>query len=161
MTKKQQAKGRFMVIMGAIIILMVVNAIFGLAWPSLLVQAGPTLPPREPSPVAPPDSDDDDDDDSPIGAHIELQVQPARSGLWSTIEWQDSAGGWHKVEGWDRALDASGSEFWWVEAKDFDTGPFHWLVTEGSGGALLGASQPFNLPEQANTTTRVVVSLEP
>ncbi len=150
-----------MVIMGAIIILTLVNAVFGLAWPTLLTQAGPTLPPREqPIPVAPPDSDDDDDD-SPSGAYIKLQVQPARSGLWSTVEWQDNAGGWHKVEGWDRALDAGGSEHWWVEAKDFDTGPFYWIVTEGAGGALLGASQPFNLPDQANTATLVVISLEP
>jgi hypothetical protein len=76
------------------------------------------------------------------------------------VQWQDSAGGWHDVEGWRGPL-AEGNRRWWVAAKDFGSGPFRWAIIEESGGRLLGASQPFNLPTQANETLQVTVSLTP
>jgi hypothetical protein len=47
-----------------------------------------------------------------------------------------------------------------VAAKDFNTGPFRWLVTQGPGGPEVGASQPFNLPGGANQVVRVEVKVK-
>ena len=105
------------------------------------------------------DNDDDDDDHRPIGAYIALQVQPASSELWTVVQWQDSAGGWHDVEGWRGTLDSSGYRRWWVAAKDFNTGPFWWVVKRGANGPVVGTSDPFTLPGQANSTLQVSVSL--
>ncbi len=148
---------RLTILMGAFLGLTVISLLFGLVWPPLS-QAGPTLPPRDP-PTATPPPKKSSGKDKPIGAYIELQVQPGRAGLWSVVQWQNSAGGWHEVEGWRGTLEAGGNIRWWVAAKDFGTGPFRWIITEGSGGRLLGASQTFNLPNQANETLPVTVLL--
>src|SRR5687767_12315425 len=99
MEKKQLSKARLVVILETILFLTLVSTLFELAWPPLLTQAGPTLPPREPTPSGP-DKDKDNDKDAPIGAYIELQVQPAQAGLWTVVQWQDSAGVWRNAEGW-------------------------------------------------------------
>jgi hypothetical protein len=143
----------------------IVGLICALAWLgwSPLAQAGPELPPRgTPTPIPPPGGSDEKDNkrEKPPGAYIELQTQPSRAGLWAVVQWQDNAGGWRDVEGWRGALDTSGYQRWWVAAKDFDTGPFRWLVTAEPGGRVLGGSAPFNLPRTANETTRVQVKLE-
>jgi hypothetical protein len=93
-------------------------------------------------------------------AYIELQVQPALSGAWSVVQWQDSAGNWHDVEGWRSSLPESGIQRWVVEAKDFNTGPFQWVVRQGQLGSTAGMSNPFNLPAGANETVRVAVTLQ-
>jgi hypothetical protein len=157
--KKQNSQARWMVLTGTIIGLAVISLLFGLAWPPL-IQAGPTLPPRDPATTTPAPKDKDKDDNKPVGAYIELQIQTTQAGLWLAVQWQDSAGGWHDVAGWRGPL-AEGNRQWWVAAKDFGTGPFRWIVTEGSGGRLVGGSQTFNLPNQANETLRVTVSLTP
>ena len=167
MTKKQQTKGRLAVIIGTMLNLMIINSLFGLAWPVMQVQAGPTLPSRElPPPVPPSEKDDDDGDDTPIGAHIELlpvqgalAVQGTPAGAWSVIQWQDRAGEWHNVEGWQGVLDQNGGQRWWVAEKDFGKKSFRWLVTQGLGGPVLGASTPFNLPAGANETVQVAVTV--
>ena len=132
----------------------------------LLVQAGPDLPPRDPPPTNNPppggDSQNDDDDDgrsAPLGAYIELQTQPLPVGAWSTVQWQDSVGGWQNVEGWHGALGSSGYQLWWVEAKDFGKGPFRWIVIQGNGGPIIGTSDAFNLPAGAGERVKVIVSL--
>lgn len=124
-------------------------------WP-VWVQAGPSLPPRDP-PGPQEDRDDDDDDGraEPVGAYIELQTQIAPAGAWSVVQWQDSAGGWHDVEGWRGPL--ADNRRWWVAAKDFKTGPFRWAVTQGQAGSPLGVSAPFNLPSGANEVVQVVL----
>jgi hypothetical protein len=120
-------------------------------------QAGPGLPPREtPTPAR---SGDDDDDDagsaSPVGAYISLQAGGVPAGAWSVVQWQDSAGNWHEVEGWRGS--AANSSRWWVHPKDFGTGPFRWLVTTEPGGTVLKVSEPLSLPSGANETTLVTV----
>jgi hypothetical protein len=133
----------------ATLIAVIVGSILLLALPAL-VQAGPDLPPRNPpgKPQA-----DDDDGDKPVGAYIILE---APAGAWAGVQWQDSAGGWHEVEGWQGRL-SSGRQQWWVAAKDFGTGSFRWMVTAGPGGAMVGVSSPFNLPTAANETVTVNV----
>ena len=129
-----------------------------LAWPSSLTHAGPGLPPREtPTPTRP--SGDDDDDGKPAGAHIVLQVQSAPVGVWTIVQWQDSAGGWHDIKGWQGMLDEGGQKVWWVAAKDFGTGPFRWLVYQSQGGKLLAQSELFYLPHSAGETVKIEVSL--
>lgn len=130
--------------------------------PPYPVQAGPDLPPRDPPPATPlppsPDKDKKDKDSknrAPLGAYIELQAQPVSPSDWSVVQWQDSAGGWHEVEGWRGPL--PDNTRWWVAAKDFGAGPFRWVIQQGPGGPLLGQSPPFSLPQTAGETVRVTV----
>lgn len=141
----------------SIIWVVLVAAILGtsiglLALPAL-VQAGPDLPPRNP-PSRPQDDDDDDGDRQPIGAYIILETP---GGAWAGVQWQDSAGDWHEVEGWQGHL-ASGRQQWWVAAKDFGKGSFRWVVKEGSNGAAISTSSPFNLPNAANQIVTVTAA---
>lgn len=91
---------------------------------------------------------------------IELHVQSAGAGLWTVVQWQDRNGDWHDVEAWQGALDVGGKIRWWVSAKDFNTGPFRWVVFDEAGKQPLAVSSSFNLPG-ASETVQVEVSLEP
>lgn len=124
-----------------------------LAWQSTPVQADSPLPPRElPAPAQP--RKDKPNKDEPVGAYIELIVPDAPGGAWAVVQWQDSAGGWQDVTGWQGPV---ASSRWWVHPKDFGSGPFRWLVSQGQGGVELGASQPFELPALANQTIQISV----
>jgi hypothetical protein len=131
-----------------------------LAWP-LPTQAGPNLPPRKPPPVAqPPDDDDDDKDDEPVGAHIVLHVPSAPAGVWTIVQWQDSAGGWHDIDGWQGTLDEGDQKMWWLAPYLFGKGPFRWLVYQSTRGEkLLAASESFYLPDAEGEKLWVEVSL--
>ena len=133
----------------------VIIGTLGLLTLPALVQAGPDLPPR--NPPGKPQADDDDDGDraAPIGAYIVLRSQ---AGSWAVVQWVDSAGAWHNVEGWQSSLGPGTGKRWWVDAKDFGKGPFRWVVTDGPGGAMVGASRSFNLPAAANQTVMVTVT---
>jgi hypothetical protein len=141
------------------IILVIVVAIT-LSWSSrpLLAQAGPDLPPRD-TPAPTPQPKKDRDSDQPVGAHLELQVQPSQPGLWAVVQWQDSAGNWHDVEGWQGRLNSSGWQQWWVAAKDFGTGPFRWVIKRELTSPPLAASSSFSLPDRANAVRQIEVSL--
>jgi hypothetical protein len=146
MNKQPSNKARLVII----VTLMVALAFIGnlVVWPVLSVQAGPTLPPRN---VPTPNNDDDDDGggSSPLLAFIELHAPTAAAGSWSVVQWQDSAGNWHDVEGW-RGLLEGGYQRWTVEAKDFNTGLFRWQVRQGGpDGPVLNISEPFDLPAGA------------
>jgi len=86
-----------------------------------------------------------------------LQAGSAHAGQWSEVQWQNSAGAWENADGWQGTLDEAGRCRWWVAAKDFGSGPFHWVITQGKGGPGLSASEPFHLPAGANETVRVVI----
>ena len=106
------------------LIIGVLIAGLGLIPTPALAESG--LPDRKP-----PTADDGGRDDSgPIGTYIELAA-PEQAGAWSVVQWQDSAGNWHDVEGWRGTLDSHGYIRWWVAAKDFGTGPFRWVITGG------------------------------
>jgi hypothetical protein len=91
-----------------------------------------------------------------VGAYIELVGSDVPAGAWGVVQWQDSAGGWHNVEGWQGLM--VNSSRWWVHPKDFGTGPFRWAVLNAPGGAVLKVSEPFQLPTGANETTLVTVN---
>lgn len=108
----------------------------------------------------------------PAEAWIELHCQlPAQSlslswpELWTAVQWQDSDGRWHDVEGWrgklDQVVNGVGKKVWWVAEKDLGTGPFRWVVRRGEGGELLAASAPFHLPGTGEERQRVGVVLTP
>ncbi len=127
-----------------------------LAWPLATQAEG--LPPRAtPTPVSAPQDDNGGGPENPLGAFIELQVTPARSGLWAVVQWQDSTGSWHDVDGWRGSLEPGGSQRWWVAAGDFGKGPFRWMVQPGGPDSSLSA--PFKLPSGAGETVRVSLTL--
>jgi hypothetical protein len=137
---------------------LVMISILLMAWPPLPTQAGPELPPRA-TPTRTPRADDDDRDEKPIGAYIEVRGQGVPDGVWAVVQWQDSAGGWHDVEGWQDTLNKG--QMWWVAQRDFGKGPFRWAIYQGQGGELLATSESFYLPGSANELVRVEVSLIP
>ena len=108
---------------GVVIGLLVIGV--GLTTVPALANGG--LPDRNPPP---PGDDGGRNDSGPLGTHIEL-VAPEHAGAWSVVQWQDSAGNWHDVEGWRGTLDSQGYIRWWVDAKDFGTGPFRWVISGG------------------------------
>jgi len=128
-------------------------------WLTPVAEAGlPTRDTPTPTPVS--SKDKDKDDDGPIGAWLELQASGAPAGAWGTVQWQNEAGNWYNVDGWQGTLDESGSRRWWVAEKDFGSGPFRWVVTQGKGGPVLGTSQSFTLPAGANETVGVKFTLQ-
>ena len=162
---RHQNKTRFAIIVGTILALSLITVLFGLAHPLLRTQAQATLPPLDPPTATPGPSSGGSDGESakddkggPLIAHIELQASTAPVGAWSVVQWQDSSGNWHDVEGWRSALPGNGLQRWAVEAKDFNTGPFRWLVRQGQTGGTSGVSTTFNLPTGANETLRVLVN---
>jgi hypothetical protein len=141
------------------------------------VQAGGTdLPPRPPTATPatfPPDRPGTGAKAAvQAGAWIELHFQPpARSPslswpeLWTAVQWQDTGGRWHDVEGWRGTLDGVangvGIKVWWVAQSDLGTGPFRWIVRRGFGGDLLAGSESFHLPVTSGETTLVEVLITP
>jgi len=147
----------------------VVCILFAGVLPPVLAQAAPpvaSLPPRPapifpPRPTAPvPPSEGDEKDDEPIGATIELQVQSAPNGIWAVVQWQDSEGTWHDVEGWRSSLDQGDKKRWWVAGADFNKGPFRWVIYQDPGGDLLANSNAFYLPGSAGETMSIEVPLD-
>jgi hypothetical protein len=96
---------------------------------------------------------------SPDGSYIELHIYPPQPGLWAIVQWQDSAGGWHNVEGWEGTLDRGHRKVWWVAPDIFGKGPFRWVVYQSERSRLLAASGSFYLPHSADKKVRIEMSL--
>jgi len=96
---------------------------------------------------------------SPDGSYFELYVRPSQPGLWTIVQWQDSAGGWHDIEGWQGTLNEGHKKGWWVAPAIFGEGPFRWTVYQSKGGQLLATSDSFYLPASAGKKVRVGMSL--
>ncbi|MDX1521426.1 MAG: hypothetical protein R3264_07350, partial [Anaerolineae bacterium] len=77
------------------IIVVATLAVVLMMWPTL-ASAGPELPPRDPLDKVQDGGGGGGDGDS-VGAYIVLQTD---RGAWAVVQWQDSAGNWHDVEGW-------------------------------------------------------------
>ena len=120
--------------------------------PTLTVQAG--LPPRStPTPPAAAPSSN--------GAFIELHVSGGSMpiGLWTVVQWQDSAGNWRTVEGWQGTTYEDNHVLWWVSHADLGKGPFRWQVYRSPGGIWLGNSPSFTLPGYDGATVKIEVAL--
>jgi len=78
------------------------------------------------------------------------------------VQWQDSAGVWRDVQGWQGSFDAvsqgEGSKTWWVAQQDWGKGPFRWELCQQSTGAMLATSDPFYLPGGPNQRVQVHVA---
>jgi hypothetical protein len=128
---------------------------FMLSSSAVPTQAGfDSLPSRStptPVPIHPANNSDNNNSESPV-SRIELYTQPTQAGLWAVVQWSDSAGSWHDVDGWKGSVD-SGFQTWGVFQSEFGRGPFRWVVSQGSGGKIVGTSASFNLPGQKETAT--------
>lgn len=92
-----------------------------------------------------------------VGALIVLNAPTAPATAWTVVQWQDGLGGWHTVEGWQGSFDEGLSKVWWVAPRDFDTGPFRWVVYDKRDGKVWGTSQSFDLP--ASVGQQVVIDI--
>jgi hypothetical protein len=92
------------------------------------------------------------------GAYILLQAGAFPAGSWNVVQWLDQDGIWQDVDAWEAPLPVDGQQNWWVAPKDFGTGPFRWVVTQGQDGTVLGTSGEFTMPTGSGQTVRVVVS---
>ena len=76
---------------------------------------------------------------------------------WTVVQWQGGDGAWHDVNEWREQV-AAGQVRWRVAPKDFNTGPFRWLVYDDDTGEVLGVSPPFTLPSSPSHWVTVEVS---
>jgi hypothetical protein len=95
----------------------------------------------------------------PSVATLILEVQPAKSSLWSVVQWQDASKNWHDVDAWRGAI-VNGRTIWWVEQKDWATGPFRWVIYNQDSNRLLVTSQSFMLPDQARKSLVIPIHLK-
>ena len=136
-------------------------------WATPLAQAGggpPQLPPRNPPPTTPQPAEqtpDNDDNEKPPVAYIELSAPFVSSNAWTTVQWQNEAGQWHKVAGWQGAFDRPYEKTWAVEVKDFGSQSFRWVVYDGKAGQLVAVSKVFDLPRGAHEVVRVEAVISP
>ena len=136
------------------------------------------LPPRNtPDPTAEPNSQSGSV--TSAGGRVHLRVLFSRDwpwdtmhwqeGLWHVIEWNDHAGTWYAVDGWQGTLETIqqeddrwvGQKELWVAQDNFGAGPFRWLIYKGEGGALMATSPEFYLPSESGNTISVELELSP
>lgn len=97
-------------------------------------------------------------------ATITLTVPGAPDGAWVIVQWQDRAGTWREVEGWQRPLEltddaSAGFAQLAVFPKDYGRGPFRWVVYSQQGGPVWATSSSFFLPDGDGTD--YTISLAP
>jgi hypothetical protein len=83
---------------------------------------------------------------------ITLYAPGAPAGAWVSVQWQDGAGTWRDVAGWQSAIDsADDSSLRYkqlaVYPRDYGRGPFRWVVSTTQGGAVWATSDSFYLPD--------------
>ena len=110
------------------------------------VSAAPVALPTRPATATPSQPSVTPEPYLQTGGLIELRLQAPPATAWTVVQWQDALGGWHVVEGWQGTLDDGVAKVWWVAPKDFNTGPFRWVIYEKRDGKVWGMSQSFNLP---------------
>lgn len=114
---------------------------------SFVSQVHAKLPPR---PTKTPVSQEKESTPEPLAGTIMLNMQPVRDGLWSVVQWYDSDEQWHDVEGWSGTV-VGGKTIWWVEQGHWGKTPYRWVVFQEQGGAQLGISESFTLPDSGKT----------
>lgn len=150
------------------------------AWVASLSLVAAAQPPPPPLPPIPPTPAPKPTSPPATGGLIELHTQfPGTwpwseihwQELWTVVQWQDAKGVWRNVEGWQGTLDGVrtdedgrvvGYKTWWAANKDLGRGPFRWVVYKSRGNYRpMVISESFNLPDAANKTVKVEVSLGP
>ncbi len=104
----------------------------------------PTLTPTS-APTPAPASTDSPDAAQESRAQIILVAGQENNGRWSVVQWLDGRGVWQNVEGWEGHI-RQGQVRWRVLTPDFGKSPYRWTVLDKPDGALLCASEPFQLP---------------
>lgn len=103
----------------------------------------PTLTPTpRPSSIARPT---DTPDTQESRAQIVLLAGSQHNGQWAVVQWMDAQGLWQDILGWQGHI-KNGQSRWRVLTSDFGKSPYRWTVLDKPGGALLCASEPFQLP---------------
>ena len=136
--------------------LLLLSLLFGLCI-STLVPITPAYADLPPRPLLPP-AEDDDEPARPVVAPLILSTDPNRNDLWSVVQWQDAQGGWQDVTGW-RGTVVKGRTTWWVEEKDFNKGPFRWVIQAGEGGEVIATSAEFRMPREVRKALVVAVTV--
>ncbi len=120
--------------------------------PGLPPRPTPGLPPRptreqagEPTPVPLVQALSD--------AIIELHVASTADDLQAVVQWRDSLGGWHDVEGWRNHIEPAVVTRWWVAPDDLASGPFRWVVYRDRDDqhSITCSSPTFMLPAAGET----------
>jgi hypothetical protein len=123
--------------------------------PLVRADQGTVLPPRPPTITPRPV-------ERLIGAHIVLRLREEESpldALWTVVQWQADNKEYYDVAGWRGRFDGERKVRWWVEQKDFSTGPFLWQIYDSEGGKLLASSDPFFLPARENEIMTIYIDL--
>lgn len=115
----------------------------------------PTITPI-PRPTLPTDSSTRQDvEGSQSSARIVLQweSEPITATLSTVVQWQDTGGNWHNIDGWKGQFDNQHQVRWWVAPQHFRTGPYQWVIFSDSDDAdkILWVSDPFYLPDSGQT----------
>jgi hypothetical protein len=86
-----------------------------------------------------------------------------REALWTRVQWQDSLGHWHTVDGWQASLDEVsgdyGRKIWYVSKDLFGRGPFCWVVYPGPDSEPVAVSLPFRMPSDPGVIVQADVEL--
>jgi hypothetical protein len=95
---------------------------------------------------------------------LALETSPSTwPALWTGVQWQDAAGAWHDVEGWQGALDEAyrgvGKKTWAVADGHLGGGPYRWLIYARPDGDVVMTSRPFYLPSAAGDVYEVNVPI--
>jgi hypothetical protein len=127
----------------------------------------PTPTPTPTAPSAPPV------EDGAEGGAIVLLARGTRTveawqAMWTVVTWQDDAGAWQPVAGWqgpfDQVYGGHARKTWNVAEAVLGRGPFRWEVyareAVARGEAPLAISAPFDLPEAIGESVTVEVALD-
>lgn len=134
-----------------ILLLQLVIAIISLLALAFTVPASDGLPPRPNTPTPVPPSSTPSAPQPLSGALIILQqseMDPFPAEAWTVVQWQNDAGRWYDVEGWQSTFDSNDRVVWWVSHDDLGDGPFRWQVYDSPARDKLLAttSEIFDLP---------------
>ena len=85
--------------------------------------------------------------------------------LWFVVQWEDAAGNWHHVEGWQGTPDSIEkmsesvriTKKWWVAPKYAGRGPFRWIVSHIETGELLAISEQFAFPSYGDLSITLII----
>ncbi|MBI3960204.1 MAG: hypothetical protein HY328_15435, partial [Chloroflexi bacterium] len=80
------------------------------------------------------------------GARLLLRAGSQFNDKWAAVQWKNEKGQWQTVDGWQGSV-VDGYQRWWVGKELYDAGPFRWAILDREDGAVLVASDPFNLPK--------------